>query len=67
MNTQQTPESTLEEFFRFHYGKAVDFTLRVEYQDLKPRFYIHPQGVDGLTWDFEVQGNTLTTISSSLS
>ena len=54
---------TLEEFFQRHQNKAVDYSLRVETQNGKFRFYIHPQNVNGETWDFELEGNQLKCIS----
>ncbi|AFY43672.1 hypothetical protein [Nostoc sp. PCC 7107] len=56
-------EHTLEEFLQRHQAKAVDFGLRAECYKGQWRFYIHPQHVDGETWDFEVNGNQLTCVS----
>jgi hypothetical protein len=58
---------TLENYFQIHEGKAIDFRIRVQKnQNNQYSFYIHPQDVDGETWDFKVIGNFLEcTISTS--
>ncbi|MBN3949353.1 MAG: hypothetical protein HWQ38_23985 [Nostoc sp. NMS7] len=54
---------SLEDFFRNHKDKTVDFALRVNHsEDGSISFYIHPQNVDGETWDFKVIGNSLFLI-----
>lgn len=58
---------TLENYFQIHEGKAIDFRIRVQKdQNNQYSFYIHPQGIDGETWDFKVIGNFLecTTATS---
>ncbi|ALF52957.1 hypothetical protein ACX27_14785 [Nostoc piscinale CENA21] len=55
-------QHTLEQYFNLHQGKAIDFSLRAEHRDGGWLFYIHPQGVNGETWDFRVNGNQLTNI-----
>jgi hypothetical protein len=55
-------QHTLEQYFKLHEGKAVDFSLRIENRDGGWLFYIHPQNVDGETWDFRVYGNVLRCI-----
>ncbi|MHC5759748.1 hypothetical protein [Nostoc sp.] len=57
---------TLENYFQLHDGKAIDFRLRVQKdQNNQYSFYIHPQGVDGETWDFKVIGNFLESTTST--
>lgn len=58
-------EQTFEDYLKLHFGKAIDFELRVEFPNGefgKPKFYIHPQNVNGETWDFEVHGNQLVRV-----
>ncbi|RCJ21558.1 hypothetical protein A6S26_24220 [Nostoc sp. ATCC 43529] len=57
---------TLENYFQLHDGKAIDFRLRVQkHQNNQYSFYIHPQDVDGETWDFKVIGNFLECTTST--
>ncbi|MCF2146462.1 hypothetical protein IQ276_008360 [Desmonostoc muscorum LEGE 12446] len=57
---------TLENYFQLHDGKAIDFRLRVQKdQNNQYSFYIHPQDVDGETWDFKVIGNFLECTTST--
>ncbi|MEH1954738.1 hypothetical protein [Nostoc sp.] len=57
---------TLENYFQLHDGKAIDFRLRVQKdQNNQYSFYIHPQDVDGETWDFKVIGNFLESTTST--
>ncbi|MHC5861699.1 hypothetical protein [Nostoc sp.] len=58
-------QHTLEEYFQLHADIAVDFQLRAQNRDGGWLFYIHPQNVNGETWDFHVRGNQLTCIVSS--
>lgn len=61
---QKEDSTTLEQFFRNHYGKAIDFRIRVEYTlGDKTQFYIHPMDVNGQTLTFEVEGNTLKLLT----
>jgi hypothetical protein len=55
-------ENTLEQYFRNHLSTTIDFSLRVEEYDGKLKFYIHPDGVNGNTWNFEIKGNFLTSL-----
>ncbi|MFN6485527.1 MULTISPECIES: hypothetical protein [unclassified Nostoc] len=56
---------TLENYFQLHDGKAIDFGLRVQKdQNNQYSFCIHPQGIDGETWDFKVIGNFLECTTS---
>ncbi|MEH1907277.1 hypothetical protein [Nostoc sp.] len=57
---------TLENYFQLHDGKAIDFRLRVQKdQSNQYSFYIHPQDVDGETWDFKVIGNFVECTTST--
>ncbi|MEH1881805.1 hypothetical protein [Nostoc sp.] len=57
---------TLENYFQLHDGKAIDFRLRVQKdQNNQCSFYIHPQDVDGETWNFKVIGNFLECTTST--
>jgi hypothetical protein len=56
---------TLENYFQLHDGKAIDFRLRVQKDQNQYSFYIHPQDVDGETWDFKVIGNFLQCTTST--
>ncbi len=57
---------TLENYFQLHDGKAIDFRLRVQKdQNNQYSFYIHPQDVNGETWDFKVIGNFLECTTST--
>ncbi|MEH1975191.1 MAG: hypothetical protein V7L02_18650 [Nostoc sp.] len=57
---------TLENYFQLHDGKVIDFRLRVQKdQNNQYSFYIHPQGIDGETWDFKVIGNFLECTTST--
>ncbi|WP_373525098.1 hypothetical protein [Nostoc sp.] len=57
---------TLENYFQLHEGKAIDFRLRVQKdQNNQYSFCIHPQDVNGETWDFKVIGNFLECITST--
>ncbi|MEH1853746.1 MAG: hypothetical protein V7L11_19190 [Nostoc sp.] len=57
---------TLENYFQIHEGKAIDFRLRVQKdQSNQYSFYIHPQDIDGETWDFKVIGNFLECTTST--
>ncbi|MBG1271760.1 hypothetical protein [Nostoc sp. WHI] len=57
---------TVENYFQLHDGKAIDFRLRVQKdQNNQYSFYIHPQDVDGETWDFKVIGNFLECTTSA--
>lgn len=54
-------ESTLENYLReaIEHG-VIDFQLRTSLAgDGRVTFYIHPDGIDGDTADFEVAGNLL--------
>lgn len=63
---QNEDSTTLEQFFRNHFGKAIDFRLRIEYTlENKIQFYIHPMDVDGQTLTFEVEGNTLKLLTQT--
>lgn len=53
---------TLENYFRIHEGKAIDFHLRVQNQGGEYSFYIHPANINGETWAFNVNGNGLERI-----
>lgn len=58
---------TLENYFQIHEGKAIDFRIRIQKnQNNQYSFYIHPQDVDGETWDFKVIGNFLECTTSTL-
>ncbi|MFN6485436.1 MULTISPECIES: hypothetical protein [unclassified Nostoc] len=57
---------TLENYFQLHDGIAIDFSLRIQKdQNNQYSFYIHPQDVDGETWDFKVIGNFLECTTST--
>ncbi|WGV23477.1 hypothetical protein [Halotia branconii] len=57
---------TLENYFQIHEGKAIDFRLRVQKdQNNQYSFYIHPQDINGETWDFKVIGNFLECTTST--
>jgi len=53
---------TLEEYFRHAWesSHAIDFRIRAEATGEHVTFYIHPLGKDGVTADFDVDGNTLS-------
>lgn len=54
---------SLENYLRngIEYGGVIDYALRAQIEpDGRVTFYIRPDGHDGDTADFEVQGNTLT-------
>ncbi|MEH2221136.1 MAG: hypothetical protein V7K72_29295 [Nostoc sp.] len=56
----------LENYFQLHDGKAIDFRIRTQKdQNNQYSFYIHPQDVDGETWDFKVIGNFLECTTST--
>src|SRR5690606_35105334 len=64
----------LEQYFRHCYdfnlpwrpNNCIDHAVRHDIRDAKVHFYIHPAGISGLTVDFTVEGNQLTTIWNSL-
>ncbi|MEH1887427.1 hypothetical protein [Nostoc sp.] len=56
----------LENYFQLHDGKAIDFRIRTQKdQNNQYSFCIHPQDVDGETWDFKVIGNFLECTTST--
>jgi hypothetical protein len=66
MNTH-TIDITLEDYFRAHYGRAVDFSLRIDYNpDNSIRFYIHPDRMNGDTLDFKVDGNSVECVTKKV-
>lgn len=51
---------TIEEYLRDNYAKGVtDHVIRAQVSDRWVSFYIHPQGVNGDTLDFDVNENQL--------
>ena len=55
--------SSLEQYLRngVEFGGVADYALRAQVaSDGRVVFYIHPNGVDGDTADFEVMGNVLS-------
>lgn len=61
-----TPKvNTLNEFFDKNLKKGViDFKLRAQYDEVfdSITFYIHPDGIDGATYDFSVIQNRLVSL-----
>ncbi len=59
---------TLEQYIHENMDRdVVDFAVRVRsYGNGKVGFYIHPEGRDGETLDFVVEGNTLTTSGATV-
>jgi hypothetical protein len=58
---------TLEQYFRAHYNRAVDFALRIDFDiNNNVRFYIHPLNAEGETLDFSVNGNTVECITQKV-
>lgn len=54
---------TLEQYIRnnsWPITKTIDHVIRVLIDDDGVRFYVHPQGVDGDTENFVVNGNELS-------
>ncbi len=52
---------TLEEYLRRELARgAIDFRIRASADDGTVRFYIHPQGRDGDTRDWVVNGNAVS-------
>jgi hypothetical protein len=63
---KQTQKSTLENYFALNKGSVIDYTLRVNWDAHgQLMFYIHPQNVNGDTWDFAVNGNELKSLVSN--
>lgn len=49
-----------ETYLKENYKKnTIDYAIRVEVVEGKSRFYIYPNRKDGITLDFEVNGNEL--------
>ena len=57
-------KKTLEEYLKESVkADAIDHTMRASVDgEGKVTFYIHPQGKDGDTQDYEVKGNALTNV-----
>lgn len=56
-------ETYLKENFK---KNTIDYAIRAEVIEGKPRFYIYPNGKDGITLDFEVKGNELIPINNKI-